>query len=122
MLSLAPAFNWSRLQPDLATPMTGTLRWPRFTIACSAGKIFLYARSPVAPKKTRASDWESLIVLSLPRRCSLAGRLLQNLRRTRSALAESSFPSGVPKDSRRRCIITYFSECDALRLQGGGGG
>ena len=42
--------------PPLATPITGTLRWPRFTIACSAGKIFLYARSPVAPKKTKASE------------------------------------------------------------------
>src|SRR5690242_9936163 len=30
-------------------------------MACSAGKIFLYARSPVAPKKTRASEWESII-------------------------------------------------------------
>ena len=36
-----PARSWSRFQPDLATPMTGTLRWPRFTIACSDGKIFL---------------------------------------------------------------------------------
>src|ERR1017187_8558729 len=36
--------------------MTGTLRCPRFTIACSAGKIFFFERSPVAPKKTRASD------------------------------------------------------------------
>ncbi len=29
------------VQLDLATPMTGTLRWPRLTIACSDGKIFL---------------------------------------------------------------------------------
>src|SRR5271156_2766703 len=40
----------------LATPITGTFRFPRFTMACSAGKIFLCARSPVAPKKTSASD------------------------------------------------------------------
>src|SRR5262249_49005464 len=44
--------------------MTGTVRCPRLTIACSAGKIFLYARSPVAPKKTRASEWESCIASS----------------------------------------------------------
>src|SRR2546430_7199676 len=44
--------------------MTGTLRCPRCTIACSAGKIFLYARSPVAPKKTRASAWETCIASS----------------------------------------------------------
>ena len=30
--------NWSRSQPALATPMTGTFRLPRFTIACSDGK------------------------------------------------------------------------------------
>lgn len=38
-----------------------TLRCPRLTIACSDGKIFLYARSPVAPKKTSASEWELVI-------------------------------------------------------------
>ena len=32
-------------------------RCPRLIIACSDGKIFLYARSPVAPKKTSASEW-----------------------------------------------------------------
>ncbi len=40
-LSRARARNWSRFQPALATPMTGTSRWPRLTIACSDGKIFL---------------------------------------------------------------------------------
>src|SRR4029453_18844493 len=44
--------------------MTGTVRCPRLTIACRAGKIFLYARSPVAPKKTRASAWEPCIAFS----------------------------------------------------------
>ena len=58
---LRPGPSWSRLQPALATPMTGTSRWPRLTIACSDGKIFLYARSPVAPKNTRASEWGLLI-------------------------------------------------------------
>src|SRR5499426_2133222 len=44
--------------------MTGTFRCPRWTIACRAGKIFLYARSPVAPKKTSASEWETFIASS----------------------------------------------------------
>src|ERR1022692_2902532 len=44
--------------------MTGTTRWPRLTMACNDGKIFLKARSPVAPKKTKASDWDVLIVSS----------------------------------------------------------
>ena len=37
--------------------MTGTSSEPRFSMCCSAGKIFLYARSPVAPKNTSASDF-----------------------------------------------------------------
>src|SRR4029450_4939921 len=44
--------------------MTGTLRWPRLIIACSDGKIFLCARSPVAPKKTSASEWGTFIASS----------------------------------------------------------
>jgi hypothetical protein len=36
--------------------LPGTLRCPRFSIACSAGKIFLYARSPVAPKETNVDS------------------------------------------------------------------
>src|SRR5262252_6617074 len=63
-LSLARARSWSRLHPCLATPITGMSRWPRLIIACKAGKIFLYARSPVAPKNTRASEFVSLIVPS----------------------------------------------------------
>ena len=42
--------------PVAPTPTTGTFSAPCRTIACSAGKICLYARSPVAPKKTSASD------------------------------------------------------------------
>jgi len=45
----------------LATPITGTSSWPRFTKACKAGNIFLYSRSPVAPKMTRASESDSVI-------------------------------------------------------------
>src|SRR4029453_17150528 len=51
-------------QSALATPMTGTLRWPRLIIACKDGKIFLCARSPVAPKKTSASEWGTFIMSS----------------------------------------------------------
>ena len=40
-LSRARAWSCSRFQPALATPMTGTFRWPRLIIACSDGKIFL---------------------------------------------------------------------------------
>src|SRR2546421_1515530 len=56
MLWRARARNWSRLQPDRATPMIGMSSWPRRISAWSAGKICLYARSPVAPKNTNASD------------------------------------------------------------------
>src|SRR5215510_8320387 len=42
--------------------MTGVFKWPRFAMACSDGKIFLYARSPVAPKNTSASEWGLLIM------------------------------------------------------------
>jgi hypothetical protein len=59
-----PALRRSRSQPALATPMTGTSRWPCLTIAWSAGKTFLWARSPVAPKNTNASDWGAPIVSS----------------------------------------------------------
>src|SRR4029434_2278505 len=52
-------------QPALATPMTGTLRWPRLSMACNDGKIFLWARSPVAPKKINASEWGTFIASSL---------------------------------------------------------
>jgi hypothetical protein len=48
-LSLARARRSSSFQPCFATPMTGTERTPRRTIPWSAGKIFLKARSPVAP-------------------------------------------------------------------------
>src|SRR5689334_22301702 len=55
-LARARSRSCSTFQPDFATPMTGQSRLPRFTMLCSAGKIFLYARSPVAPKNTRASE------------------------------------------------------------------
>src|SRR4029450_11936518 len=62
--SRARARSCSTFQPALATPMTGTLRWPRLIMACNDGKIFLCARSPVAPKKTSASEWGTFIMSS----------------------------------------------------------
>ena len=41
--------------------MTGTFRSPRFAIAYSAGKIILWARSPVTPKSTSASECEAVM-------------------------------------------------------------
>src|SRR4051794_30233952 len=55
MLSFARVLRSSSVHPALATPMTGTSSVPRRTRAWRAGKIFLCARSPVAPKKTSAS-------------------------------------------------------------------
>src|SRR5215469_6109356 len=45
---------WSRPQPLLATPMTGTSSTPRSTSPTSAGNVSSLARSPVAPKITTA--------------------------------------------------------------------
>src|SRR5262245_31470336 len=59
-LSCARAFSCSSVQPAFATPITGMSSVPRRTIACRAGKICLYARSPVAPKKTSASDCSAM--------------------------------------------------------------
>src|SRR5512135_3871736 len=55
--------------------MTCTSRWPCWTIAWSAGKTFLWARSPVAPKNTNASGWGAPIVYSwkLRPQCDPAG-------------------------------------------------
>ncbi len=54
--------NLSTFQPLRATPTTGTSSSPRCTIASNAGKIFLPARSPVAPNRTNASACALLIV------------------------------------------------------------
>ena len=59
-LSRARARSWSSVQPALATPITGMSRLPRLASACRAGNIFLWARSPVAPKKTSASEEPAL--------------------------------------------------------------
>src|SRR3954462_8119746 len=51
----AYALNWDRFQPLFATPITGTSSMPRPTSPTRAGKVSSFARSPVAPKMTRAS-------------------------------------------------------------------
>src|SRR5262245_56157814 len=56
MLARARARRSSAVYFDDATPMTGIFRSPRLVMQYRAGKIFLYARSPVIPKKTSASD------------------------------------------------------------------
>src|SRR4030095_11947419 len=60
-LARARSRSWSNDQSSRATPMIGMFRFPRSTSACNAGKIFLKARSPVAPKKTKASELSMFI-------------------------------------------------------------
>ena len=64
MLALARAFKSSTFQPLLATPTIGTLTPSSPTRPRRAGKICLKARSPEAPKNTRASDWAASMLLS----------------------------------------------------------
>src|ERR1700684_2507208 len=56
MLSVTRLSTCARLHLGKATPITGTFRTPRLAIAYSAGRIILWARSPVTPKTTSASD------------------------------------------------------------------
>ena len=89
-------WSCSRLHPAFATPMTGTSSVPRFTIACSDGKIFLYARSPVAPKNTSASDGiRSCVSLVLARSIRLP--VSRRARRTRSASPTAACPGTRPR-------------------------
>src|ERR1700722_19493080 len=74
MLSLARARNCSTVQAALATPTIGTLTPSSLTRPSSAGKICLKARSPEAPKKSRASDWASSISISYGLRMRKFGR------------------------------------------------
>src|SRR6188768_250279 len=61
MLARARSRRLSRLDPPRDTPTIGKGAWPRLSIQCKAGKIFLNARSPVAPKRTKASESGSAI-------------------------------------------------------------
>src|SRR4029453_4619815 len=64
-LSFARAFSCSSVHPAFATPITGISSVPRRTIACSAGKILLYPRSPGGPKNTSASDCSAMALALL---------------------------------------------------------
>src|SRR4029079_3006501 len=64
MLSCARARSCSVFQGELATPITGTCRCARRAAEYRAGKIFLKARSPLAPNSTRASDLARFIGMS----------------------------------------------------------
>ena len=55
-LSATRARNCFSVHFVRATPMTGMFSRPRRSIAASAGKIILYARSPLAPNSTSPSD------------------------------------------------------------------
>src|SRR5882672_7467178 len=65
MLARARSRKLSRLEPPRDTPTIGNGACPRLSIQCSAGKIFLNARSPVAPNSTNASESGSAIAHSL---------------------------------------------------------
>src|SRR5690606_16242328 len=57
--------SWVLVSLDEATPTTGVFRTPRWAMPYSAGKIFLWARSPVIPNKTSASARWVLFVAKL---------------------------------------------------------
>src|SRR5215831_5305101 len=63
--SVAYFRNWSSPQPLFATPITGTSSTPRSTSPTRAGNVSSFARSPVAPKITRASTLS--VGMSAPR-------------------------------------------------------
>jgi hypothetical protein len=66
MLERIRALSASIVQLDRATLMIGMSNAPPRASAWRAGKICLYARSPVAPKNTNASD-EIGAKLAIPR-------------------------------------------------------
>jgi len=96
----------------ISGPITGTLRWPRFTMACNVGKIFLWARSPVAPKKTKASECWSAISNSFG--LAIAQSTRPYYRRKNGLLGglEETSP-GIPKVQR----ILGFSGAEAIGPQ-----
>src|SRR6185295_11585945 len=79
--SRARSRSCSAVHGDDATPITGTFRSPRLIMLYSAGKIFLWARSPVAPKNTSASDGAGFVAMgSLLRLLVVAAELLAHRR------------------------------------------
>src|SRR5262245_49137624 len=81
-------------------------------MACSAGKIFLYARSPVAPKNTKASEWLVLIpTLPLLRRLfDVAAELVahgreQLVAEVRLAARAEALVEGRGEDGHRHGLV-----------------
>ena len=149
MLSVTRRCSRSRLHLGNATPITGTFRLPRFAIAYSAGKIILWARSPVTPKSTSASDrvWVIRQFLSncssshefrnscVSRRLRLSGSppcLRQIVRPANRGLRRSGRPAQVlailpvddPKASRQGNFrdIVFIQAVHQLGLRRGQGG
>src|SRR4051812_21179385 len=81
--------------------MIGTSRCPCRSIDCRVGKICWYARSPVAPKMTRASPRDSAAAMTAPRRFVMAAKL--QAQRREQAIRKIVFPSRAePLEERRR--------------------
>ena len=59
------SFGLVRVPVLVGDTVDSTFKCSRFTTPCRDGKIFLYARSPIAPKKTTAPECVSLMVISL---------------------------------------------------------
>src|SRR5207247_181211 len=96
-----------------ATPITGTLSAPLLTIAWSAGKIFLKARSPVAPKSTSASDGPRILApfllsFGMPADTPAQGRGLG----VSLALAQAGV--GVPEDAQALGVGGHQAVLDAV--------
>ena len=70
-LSFARALSWSRFQPALATPMTGTLRLPRFNHRLQRGENFLVGEIAGGAEKNQR------VGMSCVHDCSSLGRFLQ---------------------------------------------
>src|SRR6185437_2001779 len=94
MLSVAHFRSSAIVHVDEATPTTGTVSASRFTIAYSAGKIILCARSPVTPNSTRASDTGGCALRRLTVRHPALRRPAR--RPPRPALLRGPAPAGPP--------------------------
>ena len=78
-------FGSSSVHPDFATPITGPVSLSVLASRCSDGKICLYARSPVAPKNTRASDISVIKSALLKVLCKVDARRLAKKQRLMNA-------------------------------------
>ena len=111
-LSLIRARNRSRFHPDLATPMIGTSRWPRFTIACSDGKDLLVGQIARGAEEDQCVGTWGIHLLSLPS-CRLlhvaaeleAHRREQLVLEVRLAARAEALVQGRGEDRRRHCLV-----------------